>query len=76
MKIVLLFHFCYLTNYTIFSRSCHGLSVVHPEAYPGMLSQDNLQSVIGNAAQRKGKRSSVLQQLNELKAAEAKKPIV
>ena len=43
------------------------------EAYPGMLSQDNLQSVISNVAQRKGKRSSVLQQLKELKAAEAKK---
>jgi hypothetical protein len=37
-----------------------------------MLSQDNLQSVIGNAAQRKGKRSSVLQQLNELKSSRSK----
>ena len=44
------------------------------EAYPEMLSQENLQSVIGLETQRKGKRSSVLQQLKELKAAEAKKP--
>ena len=44
------------------------------EAYPGILSQDNLQSVIGNVGQRKEKRSSVLQQLKELKAAETKKP--
>lgn len=44
------------------------------EEYPGILSQENLQSVINNETQRKGKRSSVLQQLKELKAVEAKKP--
>ena len=42
------------------------------EAYPGILSQDNLHSVIENVVQRKEKRSSVLQQLQELKASEEK----
>ncbi len=42
------------------------------KAYPGILSQDNLHSVIENVVQRKEKRSSVLQQLQELKASEEK----
>jgi hypothetical protein len=43
-----------------------------PFDYPGILSQDNLHSVIENVVQRKEKRSSVLQQLQELKASEEK----
>lgn len=44
------------------------------ETYPGILSQKNLPSVIDNIIQRKEKRTSVLQQLRELKASEGKNP--
>ena len=44
------------------------------EAYPGILSKENLHSVIDNIIQHKEKRVSVLQQLRELKASEGNNP--